>query len=109
MDQGFKPIGTAPCNTLGQTCANGALTATAMVSGALIGTYCTQNNNALADIDTTFTGDFISIDGKLFFMPPRSLGGTQGNDEKLASLQRHNNSMKIILYDDFDCIFAKTW
>lgn len=63
LDQGFKPIGTAPCNTLGQTCASGSLTATAMVSGALIGTYCTQNNNALADIDTTFTGDFISIDG----------------------------------------------
>ena len=37
---------------------------------ALIGTYCTTNNNGLgglSDNDDAYTGDFITIAGKLFF------------------------------------------
>ena len=51
----------APAGTLGK---NGAET------GALIGTYCTTNNigvGGLSDVESTYTGDFITIAGKLFF------------------------------------------
>jgi len=61
LDQGFRPVATAPGNTLGQSS-----TGQTIVTGALIGTYCTSNNNGnggLADVETTYTGDFITIDG----------------------------------------------
>ena len=57
----------SPCNSLGQTCNGGAQTQST-VTGALIGTYCTANNYAasgLSDVGTDYTGDFITIDGKL--------------------------------------------
>ena len=61
LDQGFIANAMAPANTLGKT-----TTAT----GALIGTYCTTNNigtGGLSQVDSTYTGDFITIAGKLFF------------------------------------------
>ena len=51
----------APAGTLGKTGAE---------TGALIGTYCTTNNigvGGLSDVESTYTGDFITIAGKLFF------------------------------------------
>ena len=51
----------APAGTLGQT---------STATGALIGTYCTTNNigtGGLSDVVSTYTGDFITIAGKLFF------------------------------------------
>ena len=52
----------APANTLGKT------DTTTAVSYALIGTYCTTNNNGnggLSNNEDTYTGDFITIAGKL--------------------------------------------
>ena len=60
MDQGFLPAATAPCNALGQSCANGAATQTTVTGAALIGTYCTSNNAQLTSVETGYTGDFIN-------------------------------------------------
>ena len=58
----------APAGTLGQMKdANGN---SIPETGALIGTYCTTNNigtGGLSDVESTYTGDFITIAGKLFF------------------------------------------
>ena len=72
MDQGFLPVALSPCNSLGQDCSTSPNTQTT-VTGALIGTYCTSTNtNSLSDVvATAYTGDFITIDGKPFFLKIR--------------------------------------
>ena len=67
MDQGFLPAATAPCNALGQSCTSGGTPAQTTVTGAaLIGTYCSSNNAAIASVETDYTGDFITIQGTLY-------------------------------------------
>jgi len=64
LDQGFLPAATAPCNALGQSCTSGGTPAQTTVTGAaLIGTYCSSNNAAIASVETDYTGDFITIQG----------------------------------------------
>jgi len=61
LDQGFLAGSQAPSGTLGKTDTNTAVTY------ALIGTYCTTNNNSptagLTQTETTYTGDYITIAG----------------------------------------------
>merc|ERR1712223_2315985 len=61
LDQGFLANENAPIGTLGQTDTSNAVT-----TYALIGTYCTTNNNSpagLANVEDTYTGDYITIAG----------------------------------------------
>jgi len=61
LDQGFLANANAPVNTLGKTD-----TTTAVTTYALIGTYCTTNNNGvggLANNEDSYTGDYITIAG----------------------------------------------
>merc|ERR1712223_7747 len=64
LDQGFIANAMAPAGTLGQMKdANGN---NIPETGALIGTYCTTNNigtGGLSDVESTYTGDFITIAG----------------------------------------------
>ena len=65
LDQGFLANENAPIGTLGQTDTSNAVT-----TYALIGTYCTTNNNSpagLANVEDTYTGDYITIAGESFF------------------------------------------
>ena len=67
MDQGFLANKNAPANTLGTV---KGMDPVAVTTSALIGTYCTTNNNGvggLSDNEDAYTGDFITIAGKLFF------------------------------------------
>ena len=67
MDQGFLANKNAPFNTLGTAKDMDPVVVTKY---ALIGTYCTTNNNGvggLSDNEDAYTGDFITIAGKLFF------------------------------------------
>ena len=68
LDQGFIANAMAPAGTLGQM--KDAKGNSIPETGALIGTYCTTNNigtGGLSDVVSTYTGDFITIAGKLFF------------------------------------------
>ena len=67
MDQGFLENADAPFNTLGTT---KGMPPSVVTKYALIGTYCTTNNNGaggLSDNEDAYTGDFITIAGKLSF------------------------------------------
>ena len=63
LDQGFLANTNAPYGTLGAG-------TTIAVTSALIGTYCTTNNNGpagLANNEDSYTGDYITIAGESFF------------------------------------------